>query len=82
MPWHAYEVSLLFSMSTYPPSSLYVPYRENMESLLQQHTYARSPLRAYTDADYEESFKAHFDTSGIKGTENIKNQTRCFKVQL
>lgn len=38
-----------------------------MESLLQQHTYARSPLRAYTDGDYEDPFKAHFDPAVLKG---------------
>ncbi|KAL5021761.1 hypothetical protein ScPMuIL_000916 [Solemya velum] len=31
--------------------------RESMESLLQQHTYARSPLRSYTEAELEESLK-------------------------
>ncbi|KAK3086785.1 hypothetical protein FSP39_023348 [Pinctada imbricata] len=34
-------------------------YRESMESLIQQHTYARSPLRSYTDAELEESLKQH-----------------------
>ena len=26
---------------------------------MQQHTYARSPLRSYTEAEIEESFKQH-----------------------
>ncbi|KAL3859852.1 hypothetical protein ACJMK2_010041 [Sinanodonta woodiana] len=33
--------------------------RESMESLLHQHTYARSPLRTYTEAEIEESYKQH-----------------------
>ena len=39
-------------------------YRENVEQLIRQHTYARSPLRTYSDgspttADYDESLKSH-----------------------
>lgn len=37
----------------------FYPSRESMESLMQQHTYARSPLRAYTEAEIEESLKQH-----------------------
>ncbi|XP_050397967.1 T-box transcription factor TBX20 isoform X2 [Patella vulgata] len=36
------------------------PYRDTMESLLQQHTYSRSPLRSYADSgDYEEAMLKH-----------------------
>ncbi|CAC5413828.1 TBX20 [Mytilus coruscus] len=34
-------------------------YRESMESLLQQHTYARSPLRSYSESEIEEQLKQH-----------------------
>ena len=36
-------------------------YRENMEALLQQHTYARSPLRAHGDGEMSDldPLKAH-----------------------
>lgn len=37
----------------------FYPSRESFESLMQQHTYARSPLRSYTEAEIEESFKQH-----------------------
>ena len=37
----------------------FYPSRESMESLMSQHTYARSPLRAYTEAEIEESLKQH-----------------------
>ncbi|KAK2150767.1 hypothetical protein LSH36_390g02086 [Paralvinella palmiformis] len=35
--------------------------RESMESLIQQHTYARSPLRAYTDSELDETLKAQLE---------------------
>ena len=43
-------------------------YRENMEALLQQHTYARSPLRAYGDGEMSDldPLKAHLQH--MKGT--------------
>ncbi|KAH3772349.1 hypothetical protein DPMN_173686 [Dreissena polymorpha] len=37
----------------------FYPSRESMENLMSQHTYARSPLRAYTEAEIEESLKQH-----------------------
>ena len=46
------------NMSTFLFFSFY-PSRESFESLMQQHTYARSPLRSYTEAEIEESFKQH-----------------------
>ena len=33
--------------------------RDSMESLIHQHSYSRSPLRSYTDAELEESLKQH-----------------------
>ncbi|KAI0226404.1 T-box transcription factor TBX20 [Lamellibrachia satsuma] len=37
--------------------------RESMECLIKQHTYARSPLRACADADYDRQFKLHYEHS-------------------
>ncbi|CAH1779213.1 unnamed protein product [Owenia fusiformis] len=44
--------------------------RESMESLIQQHTYARSPLRSYTDTEFEDSVKAHFLESAKDGSQD------------
>ena len=42
-------------------------YRESMESLIQQHTYARSPLRSYSESEIEEQLKQHreYMTRGV-----------------
>ncbi|XP_052815282.1 T-box transcription factor TBX20-like isoform X2 [Mya arenaria] len=37
----------------------FYPGRDGMEGLISQHSYARSPLRAYTEAEIEESLKQH-----------------------
>ena len=54
-------------------------YRESMECLIQQHTYARSPLRSYTDTEFEDTIKSHFDQS-LKGIFYIFYS--IYKVQL
>ncbi|KAL4235430.1 T-box transcription factor tbx20 [Mactra antiquata] len=45
----------------------FYPSRESMENLMQQHTYARSPLRAYTEAEIEESLKQHREMLAREG---------------
>ena len=40
-------------------------YREGVESLLQQHTYARTPLRSFTDSDLDDPLKAAY--ASLKG---------------
>ncbi|XP_060081061.1 T-box transcription factor TBX20-like [Ylistrum balloti] len=48
---------------------VFLKYRESMETLIQQHTYARSPLRSYTDAELEESLKQHREFLAKEETE-------------
>ena len=43
-------------------------YRESMESLIQQHTYARSPLRSYSESEIEEQLKQHREYMTRDGT--------------
>ena len=57
------------SRSTSFMSCLCACHRESMECLIKQHTYARSPLRACADADYEHQFKLHYEQS--------KGECRC-----
>ncbi len=49
-----------------------------MESLLQQHTYARTPLRSFTDSDMEDQLKAayaHLKRKNYFPTTNILKLT-------
>lgn len=52
----------------------FYPSRESFESLMQQHTYARSPLRSYTDAEIEESFKQHKEMMARENPEALDKQ--------
>lgn len=46
---------------------------------MQQHTYARSPLRAYTEAEIEESLKQHREMYARgKSTQKLENDKMIF----
>ncbi len=54
------NVLVIIGCFFYCSNGLLFPHRDNMQCLIQQHTYARSPLRSYTDSEFDDPVKSPY----------------------